>query len=493
MSTPTSPRVAIIGAGMSGLFMARRCLDLGMEFTIYEKADAVGGTWRDSVYPGLYVDIPSVDYQFSFWPKFDWKTAFASGPELRDYLEEVTDGIGVRDHIVFGTEIVSSQWEDGGWTLVDQAGTTTRHDVVIAATGFLHHPTLPNLPGADTFEGRSFHSSAWPEDLDVTGLRVGIVGTGSSGIQMVSELGRCGVDVVQFVRTPQWVEICDNPALSDDDRARARGDLDEGRTIIEELRTRINQDERLRNPLWKLEPGDLRDRAQEALREDLLQIKDPELRAALTPDYPPGCKRIPKSVHYYDAVQLENVRVVPHGVAAVTPTGVVDEVGEAIDLDVIVYATGFDTHAYMRPMAVNGLVGVSLNDVWADGPVSYRGVSIPGFPNFFLLHGPYSPVNNVPVPWTLQHETDYITELLRRVATDRVALAPTQAALERFQDGIDRQVPQTVWSDGCDSWYKAGGKAIIWPWFDKEHREMFDDVALADLEVVPLAASDALS
>ncbi len=478
--------VAIIGAGMSGLYMAKRLDERGVAFTMYEKADEVGGTWRENNYPGLYVDIPVSLYQLSFAPKYDWSHAYAPGPEIQDYLVDVADEHLLRQHVVFGTELVETAWEGSWWSLRSKDGRIFHADAIVSATGFLHRAKMPAVPGVETFEGPHFHSSRWPADLDVAGKRVGIVGSGSSGIQLVSALAYKDCDVVQFVRTPQWIETVDNPEITADLLQRLSASPELGSEILAELERGIGQDPRLTDPYWKLVPGPRRDAAQQALREDLHVISDPQLREALTPDFPPGCKRIPKSPWYYQAVQEPSVTIVRAGVERVVPTGAITTDGAVVDLDVLVFATGFDAHAYVRPMQVVGLNGTLLDDVWADGPYSYRGVSIPSFPNFFLLNGPFSPVNNVPVPKTLEDETGYITRLLDHAIASKCAVWPTEEATERFVGQMEDALPATVWSDGCDNWYKGQGKVpIIWPWYIKEHESMFADLALGDLETQP--------
>jgi cation diffusion facilitator CzcD-associated flavoprotein CzcO len=480
--------VAVIGAGMSGLCVAKQLAERGFSFTVYEKADEVGGTWRENDYPGLYVDIPVSAYQLSFAPKYDWTRAYAPGPEIQRYLIGVADDYGLRQHIIFGVEFVRTTWTGAQWELLTADGRVLTADAVVSATGFLHVPTLPSVPGVESFAGPHFHSSGWPRGLDVTGKRVGVIGSGSSGIQIVSALAYRDCEVVQFVRTPQWIETVDNPELTEEMLERVTREPGNGPQVLTELEDGINQDPRLRNPQWKLSPGPLREDAQQALREDLLVIRDPELRAKLTPDFPPGCKRIPKSPWYYEAVQEPGVTVVRAGVERIEPTGAVTGDGTLYEFDIIVFATGFAGHAYMRPMQVLGLGGASLDEVWADGPFSYRGVAVPGFPNFFLLHGPFSPVNNVPVPKTLDDEIGYICRVLEHVSAEGVAAAPTEAATERFRLTLDEAIPQTVWFSGCDNWYKGHGRTpLIWPWFDTEHEAMFADLALADLEIVPVA------
>jgi cation diffusion facilitator CzcD-associated flavoprotein CzcO len=298
-------------------------------------------------------------------------------------------------------------------------------------------------------------------------------------------------EVTQFIRTPQWIEICPNPEMTPEQQQLARDDPEAGYEIGVQLRTAINQDVRLTNPRWKMAPGELRDAASAALREDLDYIQDPVLRAMMTPDYEPGCKRIPKSVHYFDAIGRDNVTIIRGQVAQITETGVTMSDGRHTDVDVIVWATGFDAHAYMRPMEVYGVGGHRLNDEWADGPYSYRGVSVPNFPNFYLLHGPYSPVNNVPVPRTLDHETGYICALIKEGEAQGVSYAPTPVATARFGRLVEENIRGTVWDGDCDNWYKVDGKAIIWPWFEPEHQTMFEAVAFEDLEVAPLRPAPA--
>ncbi len=480
------PHVAVIGAGMSGLYMAKRLHEMDVPFTVYEKAGEIGGTWRQNNYPGLYVDVPVSDYQLPFAPRYDWSHAFAPGPEIQRYLVAVTDEHDLRKHIEFNTEFVSARWAGNAWELRTSVGRVVTADVVVAATGFLRKPTIPMILGMDTFYGEWFHSSEWPQGLDVSGKRVGVVGSGSSGIQIVSALAYMDVQVTQFVRTPQWIETIDNPAATEPTLERVRADPTHGPTALAELEEGINQDVRLRNPRWKLAgAGPMREAANQALREDLLAIKDPQLRKHLTPNFPPGCKRIPKSPWYFKAVQEPNVRIVPHGVARVEPRGAVTPDGELHELDVIVYATGFDAHAYVRPMDVAGIGGIQLDEVWASGPFAYRGVAVPDFPNFFLLHGPFSPVNNVPVPKSLDGQINYVSRVMELIEAKSAAVWPTVQATDAFRRWVSAEVPETVWAYSCDSWYKdhGDGEAIIWPWYDTEHEEMFADFAVDDLEL----------
>jgi cation diffusion facilitator CzcD-associated flavoprotein CzcO len=482
--------VAIVGAGMSGLYIAKRLQQRDIPFTIYEKAHEVGGTWRDNNYPGLFVDIPTSLYHLNWAPKYDWTHAFAPGPEIQRYLVEVSEEHDLRRHIEFGATITEATWQGDRWDLLTSSGEEISASAVVFATGFLHHLRMPNLEGMHDFQGQWFHSSQWPQDLDVRGKRIGIVGTGSSGIQLVSELAYQDCHVTQFVRTPQWVETCENPESTPEWRERVRNDPALGPELLAELEAGINQDPRLSDQRWKLEPGELRDKGSQALRDHLLAIRDPELRAALTPDYPPGCKRLPKSPKYFQAVQQPNVRIVRGGVVRVEPSGVVSSDGGFHEFDAIVYATGFDPHAYMRPARVTGADGRTLQEVWANRLVSYRGVAVPRFPNLFLLHGPFSPVNNIPVPTTLEDETGYVAWAIDFARKKGAAVAPTEMATETFVSAVSEAIPRTVWADGCDNWYSLNTDVpVIWPWFVEEHEGMFKRLVEEDLEIIPLRAT----
>lgn len=479
--------VVVIGAGMSGLAAAQKLVERGIEPVILEKSHEVGGTWRDNKYPGLYVDIPVGLYQMLFAPRYDWSHAYAPGPEIQVYLKRCYDDLDLRRLVKFGVEIESAEWQGGRWVLTTKSGDQYLADAVVAATGFLHRKKMPCIPGMESYEGRQFHSSEWPDDLDVRGKRVAIVGTGASGIQMVCALSEMACEVTQYVRTPQWIETVKNPHAGLLRRLVGRRLPSIGKRLQARLMARIEQDARLRDPYWKLEQGPKREAAQQAFYDFVGAIRDPALRAALTPDFPPGCKRVPKSPWYYEAVQRPNVQIVRRSVEQVGPEGIVEPDRTVSRYDVIVWATGFDTHAYVRPMRVVGVDGVTLDGMWGDNDVfSYRGVAVPGLPNFFILNGPFSPVNNVTIPQTVNDEMDWVCEVLAASAEQGCAFAPSEAATKEFLDWVAEAIPRTVWADGCVNWYQGSeGLPVIWPWYDKEQTEMFRDARLDRLERVP--------
>jgi cation diffusion facilitator CzcD-associated flavoprotein CzcO len=481
-------RVAIVGAGMSGLYMAemlQRRADV--TFTVYEKAGEIGGTWRDNTYPGLFVDVLSRQYEFLFQPNYDWSRKYAPQAEIFAYMKKVARERGWLKNIRFNTEIVAARFDAaaGQWQLKTAAGETDTVDFFIVATGFLAKPFYPEIEGSESFAGKSFHSARWDHSVPYDDkLRWGVIGAGCSGIQITEALAWKDVTVTQFVRRPQWIHIRDNPHASWWERMKLRlpGQY--------KKKQRELWDFIIAGDAWRLKPGPQRDAMEREFRSYLDVIRDPELKKKLTPSYHLGCTRIPKSdQNYYEAVQRPNVTIETRKIARILPEGVALEDGARLTLDVLVYATGFDTHAYMRPMQVTGLNGVSIDEVWKDNVFSYGGVGVPGFPNLFLLYGPFAPLNNVPVPIGLEHEIGYILRLMDEAKRRGAAVAPSEAATERFRARMRDAFPGTVWV-GCKNWYSdRDGTPILWPLPQDQHANFFAAARFEDLDFLPIAPS----
>ncbi len=492
--TAKTLHVAVIGAGIAGLQFTHDLSRRGISHTVYERGSEVGGTWRENTYPGLYIDVPISLYQLSFAKKYDWSHAFPRGTEIQEYLVKASHDHDLRRHIRFDTEVVETAWAGDHWELTLADGSIDTADAVVSATGFLDKPTMPSFPGMDTFAGVSFHSSNWPAGLDVGGKRVGIVGSGSSGIQLTSSLGSLGATVTQFVRSPQWVEMITNPPAPGWLKFLGRHIAPRvpvlAAWVSRQLLGRPKLDRRLWSTwIWRIQPGPERVDAQNALREDILHIRDEQLRTRMTPDYEPGCKRIPKSDRYFLAVQEPHVQVAVGAIDRIEPSGVVTADGTVHELDVIVYATGYDSHAYMRPMKVTGLQGRTIEQAWAGGPYAYRCMSVPDFPNFWVINGPFAPVANISPTVCVVDQSDYVCRLLALTAEQGVATAPTAAATERFVAAIDEAMPNTIWAGDCDSWYRSGDRIILWPWDETTYHAMFAELGIEDLELVPLTVA----
>jgi cation diffusion facilitator CzcD-associated flavoprotein CzcO len=478
-------RVVVVGAGIAGLFMAEKLKRARIDFTVYEKAGEVGGTWRDNTYPGLYVDVLSRQYEFPFQPNYDWSRKYAPGPEIQAYIKKVADGRGLRKYIRFNEEIVEARFDGGRWHIKTAKGETDVADVFVAATGFLNTPFYPDIEGRETFAGPAFHSARWDHGVAHAGKRWGVIGAGCSGIQITEALAWEGCDVTQFIRRPQWIHIRENPRSTWRERLFLRLPF-AYRHRQRQLWRMINRMDR-----WRLKPGPQRQAMEREFASYLEAIRDPELKRKLTPTYHLGCTRIPKSdQNYYEAVQRPNVHIETGRIARIVPKGVELADGTVRVLDVLVYATGFDTHAYMRPMKVTGLNGTTIDEVWKDRIYSYGGIALPGFPNLYMLYGPFSPLNNVPVPLGLDHEIGYIMRLIEMARDRRVAVAPTAAATEKFVARLDAALPETVWV-GCKNWYAdQHGTPILWPLPQDEHRAFFANAASEDLQLFPLPAAD---
>jgi len=475
-------RVVVVGAGVAGLFMAEKLKRAKIDFTVYEKAGEVGGTWRDNTYPGLFVDVLSRQYEFPFRPNYDWSRKYAPAPEIQTYIKKVADERRLRDFIRFNEEIAEARFADGRWHMRTVRGTEDVADVFIAATGFLSRPIYPDIEGRDSFAGPAFHSARWDHDVPHKGKRWGVIGSGCSGIQITEALAWEGVEVTQFIRRAQWIHIRENPWTSWLHRMWLRLPF-AYRREQRKLWQAIGVGDR-----WRLQPGPEREAMQRQYAGYLDAIRDPELKKMLTPQYHLGCTRIPKSdQNYYEAVQLPNVRVENRRIACIVPEGIELADGTMLPQDVLVYATGFDTHAYMRPMRVIGPNGLSIDEAWKERIHSYGGIALPGFPNLYMLYGPFSPLNNVPVPLGLDQEIDYIMRLIAVARDRRVAIAPTREATDRFVARMDAAFPGTVWV-GCKNWYSdQTGTPILWPLPQDAHKAFFENIVLEDLQLIPVA------
>jgi cation diffusion facilitator CzcD-associated flavoprotein CzcO len=313
------------------------------------------------------------------------------------------------------------------------------------------------------------------------GKRWGVIGSGASGVQITEALAWAGCDVTQFIRRAQWVHIRENPHSTWRERLSLRlpGGYEREQRRLWQM---INEGD-----AWRLYPGAQREAMESEYRSYLDYIKDPELKKKLTPDYNLGCTRIPKSdKNYYAAVQLPNALIVKGQIAGIVPDGVVMADGTQVKLDVLVYATGFDAHAYMRPMKVTGLNGTTIGEAWKEKIYSYGGIALPGFPNLFMLYGPFAPVNNVPVPLGLDQEIACIMRLIAESRARNAAVSPTLAATEKFLARLGTAFPGTVWVGGCKNWYTSQQPTpVLWPFPQSEHKAFFEQVPVEDFQFIP--------
>jgi cation diffusion facilitator CzcD-associated flavoprotein CzcO len=476
-------RALVIGAGVAGIVAALRLGEQGADVVVVEKADRLGGTWRENTYPGIACDVPSHLYSYTFAPSPEWSRTFAPGSEILAYLERVAAETGVADRIRFGVEIASLIWDDGIWHACSTDGEAFDAEVVVAATGVLHHPRYPDIDGLDDFAGPCFHSARWEHSVHLDGARLGLVGTGSSAVQIIGAVVDQVAELHLFQRTAQWVMPMPNRTFGEDERAALAADpgkLASRRAYYEERFGGAFSD------VVVDASSPMLDVMQDLCRANLEEhVTDPVKREKLRPDYRVACKRLVLAPGFYEAVSQPHVEVVTERIERAEPRGVRTADGALHELDVLVLATGFRVDAFLRPMTVAGVGGARLDDRWAERPDAYLGVSVPGFPNLFLINGPNGPVGNFSLIEVAELQVGYVLQLLDHARARGGAIAATAPALERFEAERVEAARHTVWATGCRSWYLDDrGVPAAWPWPFARFREAMAAPDLADFEVV---------
>ena len=469
---PRHLRVAIVGSGFGGLGTAIRLKQSGEnDFLVFERAEALGGVWRDNSYPGCACDVPSHLYSFSFAKNPDWTRSFSGQAEIWAYLEACADRFGVRPHIRFRHAVTAVTWSDDAqlWTL-DTSGGRYTADVLVAAAGALSEPALPEIPGLASFAGKTFHSAAWDHAYDLDGKRVAVIGTGASAIQFVPAIQPKVASLALFQRTPPWVLPRRDRDLSSLERALLRASpafqwlVRSGTYGVRELMA-----------VSFFYPGVARLVEKVALAHMKRAVKDPELRKKLTPSYTIGCKRILLSDDYYPALTRPNVEVVTDPIARVTETGVVTASGRVHDVDAIVFGTGFQIQDYPFGKRVRGRDGKSLADVWHTSMTAHLGTTAVGFPNLFMLQGPNTALGHSSVVIMIEAQIDHLMNALAYMKKEGVtSVEPKPEAQAAFVKEVDRDMQGTVWNaGGCSSWYldKHGRNSALWPGFTFTFRQ----------------------
>lgn len=471
--SPHPPKFAIIGAGMAGILAAIKLTEAGLtDFTVFEKADRPGGTWRENTYPGISCDVPSHLYSYSFALTPDWSHRFSPGEEIQAYFERLAAEHGLHARTRFGDEVTRCAFSQGRWHLDTANGYHDDFDIVIAATGVLHHPNVPDLEGLDDFEGAAFHSSRWDHDAKLDGARVGVIGTGSTAIQIVSAIVDRVGKLSLFQRTAQWVLQQKNPAYTDDERL----DLREDPSRLVDLHTELSQQFDVFARVVVDAGSPEMAAVEEACRANLEDtVRDAELRERLRPDYRAACKRLVISPNFYDAIQRPTAELVTEPIERVEAAGIRTRDGRLHELDVLVLATGFKANAFMRPMELIGRDGITLEQAWAARPSAYLSITIPDFPNFFMLNGPNGPVGNFSLIEVAELQFDYILQLVECIRSGHQReVSATQEALDRFEAARVEASSNTIWMTGCRSWYLDDrGIPAVWPWpFERFRDEM---------------------
>ncbi|QZH58429.1 NAD(P)/FAD-dependent oxidoreductase [Mycolicibacterium farcinogenes] len=461
-------RVAVIGAGFGGLGVALKLRAAGhTNVVIYERADDIGGTWWYNTYPGAACDAPSHVYSYSFMQDVEWSRRFAAGAEIRAYLEHCVVRGGLTDAIQTGTEVSSARWTGREWAITLADGRTDRADVLVPAVGQLTVPAIPDLEGLERFSGPVFHTARWRHDVDLTGKRVGVVGTGASAIQVVPAITPITAHTVVFQRSAPYVFAKADVAYTDRLHRRYRTmpllKVAARRGIWSYFEAVTVAFSRLPTVLSWL--GRIHGRA---LRR---HVSDPQLRAKLRPSYPIGCKRILISDDYYATLGRPDVTLETDPVVRVTESGIATE-RTLHKLDAIVFGTGFRTTSFVPDVSIIGRSGQTLAETWSERAAAFLGLSVPDFPNMFLVYGPNTNLGSGSIVYMLESQAAHIADAVDKLSQSAAGVIEVRASAHRkFLASMDKRQRHTVWR-GCASWYTdaRGQDTHNWPWLMSTYR-----------------------
>lgn len=471
--------VIIAGSGFGGIGMGVRLKAQGCSnFLILEKAARPGGTWRDNHYPGAGCDIPSHLYSYSFAQNPDWSRVYSLQPEILAYIEGVVQDHQLQAHIRYSTEVQSAAWDDaaGCWELRLAGGATLTARVFIGAWGQLNRPSTPGFAGREQFQGQSFHSANWQHGIDLRGKRVATVGNGASAIQFIPQVAANAASLTVFQRSPSYVVPRLDRAYTTEERALFR----QQPSRLQESRDTMYSEREARFAKVRLGSENAGETRAIAINYLHAQISDPALRAKLTPDYPIGCKRILVSDDFYAAMARPNVELVTDAIVRIEPTGIRTDAG-LHEADVIIYATGFETHSFLGLQDVIGRQGCSLRETWQDGASAWLGMGIPGFPNFFMLYGPNTNLGHNSIIAMLEAQIDYICRCIRHLDQDPGAqLEVRPQTMADYDQWLQQALAGSSWSGNCTSWYKNAQGRIVnnWPGTVQEYRRMVGEAQL---------------
>ncbi|WP_428385448.1 flavin-containing monooxygenase [Nevskia ramosa] len=482
--------VAIIGTGFGGLGQAVYLKKAGIEsFTIYEKGEDVGGTWRENTYPGAACDVPSHLYSYSFEPHYPWAYRYGKQAEILAYLKHVASKYGLRRHIRFGKEMTAADFDEarGLWTLRFADGSTAEANVLVSSVGQLHKPQIPKIPGAESFQGQTFHSARWRHDLDFAGKRVAVIGTGPSSVQFVPAIQPIVGHMDVYQRSPGWtVPKVDRKFNAFErfllDKVPVLHTLDRKRIFwwFEFLGSALQRQSRFNKPATAI----FRNAARFLMN---WQVKDPAMRAKLTPDYAIGCKRVLLSNEWLPALTAPNVDLVINGIREITATGVVANDGTHRQVDTIIYGTGFEATGFLAPMQITGRGGLSLNERWQGGAEAYMGMTVSGFPNLFILYGPNTNLGAGSIIYMLEAQAKYVTQAVQALKQKSLGWLDVKPGIIGDYNLMlrRRSKEDSVYETGCQSWYITadGRNTVSWVGYMNEYAKQVAELKLADYEL----------
>lgn len=477
----------IVGAGFTGIGTAIKLVQAGVDdFIILDRADRVGGTWRDNTYPGAACDIPSLLYSFSFVKNPTWSRAYSPADEIRTHIEGMVETFGLGPKLQFGVEVNGLSFDEGGgvWTVNTKSRKTFRSRTVVLASGPLPDHKFPDIRGIDTYEGHKIHSAQWDHDYDFTGKRVAVIGTGASAVQIIPQLVRRAEFVKVFQRTPGWVlprlDVATPPAaqtlFSKVPAAQqlARRALFWGHEVSA---TALVWDSPLTGLVARLGKAHLR-----------RQVKDPWLRRQLTPDFTLGCKRMLVSSDYYPALQRDNCKLIDWPIATMSPVGIRTSDGIEHHLDAVVFATGYDVHLTGPPYPITGTGGRSLGEEWAAGAQAFKSINATGYPNLFFMTGPNSGPGHNSLLVYVEGQIEYAVTAITTILREDLRYLDVRADVQRrHNERIQKRLTKTTWMTGCNSWYLTpdGYNASMYPGFATQYLRQMRDFRIGDYEAVP--------
>lgn len=473
-------KIVIVGTGFGGLCLAAKLREKGIEdFIILEKANGVGGTWRENTYPGAECDIPSALYSYSFAPNPTWDFKWAKQPQILKYLQDFAKNRDLLRHVNFGTMVTGADYENGRWTIKTKSGETYDCQFFVSAIGQLHVPSRPDFKGKDTFKGPSFHSAQWNHLVDLKDKNVGVIGVGASAAQLIPEVAKLAKNLTIYQRSPNWI-------LNKGDRPYTRFE----KWIAKHIPAMAKL---YRKGLWMqgeyviwpiIQGAKRRSKMAKwwAQREMKLYIKDADLQAKLTPDYPIGAKRILFSDVYYPALARETVTLETDDIGEVKQDGIVTKTGTHYQHDVVIYATGFYSNPFLKEIDVRGENKLSLKEHWEEGAFAYLGVTTSGFPNMFMLYGPNTNSGHTSIVDKLEHQVTHIIKLMEKTGDGVITVQPEPE--EAFNIDAQERLRALTWNQIDVSWYKDGDRITNnWPGGAPEFKRRMENPIYEHFEI----------
>ena len=465
---PDQYETIIIGTGFAGLGLGAKLKEDGRDnFVLLEKADAIGGTWRENTYPGAECDVPSALYSYSFAPNPTWDFKWAKQKQILEYINDFADNFGLRSHIRHGAKVEQAEWLGDQWLVTLQGGDQLRARFLVSGIGQLHHPKVPEFEGLDDYQGAVFHTARWDHSVELDGKDIACVGNAASAIQLIPEVAKVARKLTVYHRSPNWI-------IDKGDRPYSALEKWIGKAVPAFAKL-------YRGTIWasgeyglwpaiqgkKLQSWLFRKQHEKKLKEAF--PNDPEMRAKLTPDYPVGARRILLSDNYIPALARDNVEVVFEPIERFTKTGI-KAGGVERAHDVVALATGFITNPFLMEIDVRGEEGLSIRDRWADGAEAYLGVMTSGFPNFFMLYGPNTNTGHTSIVYKLEQQFEMIRKLMGRAGTGTVRVNADAEA--EYNKEVQTRLRETAWDQVEASWYKDGEKVTNnWPGSSREFKQ----------------------